>query len=67
MENTVMPPSDPIAALVRLRAEMVRMAHEADELAEAGTTRKGRATALSLARRMRDAAMASEMVDACRR
>lgn len=61
------PTTDPITALVRLRAEVVRMAHKADELAEGGTTRKGRAAALSLARRMRDAAMASDMVEACKR
>lgn len=40
------------------------MAHLADELAEAGTTRKGRQTAIALASRMRGAAMAPDMVEA---
>lgn len=59
--------TDPITALVRLRAQIVRLAHEADELAEGGTTRRGRAIALSLARQMRNAAMSSEMIEACKR
>jgi hypothetical protein len=59
--------SDPVTALVRLRAQIVRMAHVADELAESGTTRAGRQVALSLATQMRDAAMAADMVEASKK
>lgn len=55
------------SALVKLRAEIIRTALCADELAEAETTRRGRGMALSLAQRMRNAAMAGDMVEACKR
>src|SRR5690349_17537504 len=58
--------ADPLTALVKLRAIVLRMAIEVDELAEGGTTRKGRSVALSLATRMRNAAMATSMVEASR-
>ena len=58
---------DPTTALIRLRAEVVRLAHEVDALADLPSIRDVRRQAPELARRMRDAAMTREMVDASAR
>lgn len=58
---------DPVAALLHLRAEMVRMALEVDALADLGSIVAVRAQAPVISDRMRNAAMRREMEEASNR
>ena len=58
---------DPIAALVHLRAAMVRIANEVDALADLPSIREIRGRAPALAEKIRNMAMAREMVSASAR
>jgi hypothetical protein len=58
---------DAATALVRLRAEMVRIAHEVEALADLRGIADVRAHAPNIARKMRDAAMTREMEQASKR
>jgi hypothetical protein len=57
---------DAAAELMRLRAQMVRLAHEVEGLTDCNRIASVRAMAPPLARRMRDAAMAPSAVEASR-
>lgn len=61
---------DAVSVLIRLRAEVVRMAHEVEAVSDCiqgkGAPR-ARARAAALARRMRNAAMSSEAIAASSR
>jgi hypothetical protein len=59
--------TDPVAALVSLRAAMVRLAHDVEGMADSGRIAIVRKGAPVLANRMRDAAMAAGMVEASKR
>ena len=56
---------DPIALLLRLRAEMVRMAHEVEMMADYRKLDERKPMAERIAQRMRDAAMANDVAAAC--
>lgn len=58
---------DPVAALVHLRAAMVRIANEVDALADLPSIREVREHAPALGERMRNTVMAPEMVSASTR
>lgn len=60
-------PADPVTALVHLRAEIVRLAHEVEGLVDYGSISGVRRAAPLLAERFRNAAMARDMVEACKR
>jgi len=60
-------PTDPVAALVHLRAEMIRIANEVDALADLPSIREVRGHAPALGDKIRNAAMAREMVSASER
>ena len=60
-------PPDPVTQLVRLRAEMDRIAAEVEGLVDCASIASVRAMAPRLAERMRDAALAPDMVKACKR
>jgi hypothetical protein len=57
-------PSSPVNALVRLRAEMVRIANEVDALADLPSIREVRGHAPALGEKIRNVAMAADMVEA---
>lgn len=58
------PAADPVTALVRIRAEIVRFAHEVDYLADMDRIGSVRAKAPHLAERLRQIAMRAEYVEA---
>ena len=60
-------PTDPVAALVHLRAEFVRIANEVDALADLPSIREVRGHAPALGEKIRNIAMAREMVSASAR
>jgi len=59
--------TDPIAALVQLRAEMLRIAHEVEALSDLASIRDVRTWAPLVAEKMRRVAMTREMVAASTR
>lgn len=58
---------DPVTALVALRAEMVRLAHEVEALTDERGIVDVRKRAPVIANRLRDAAMRRDMVEASKR
>lgn len=58
---------DPVTALIALRAEMVRLAHEVEALTDERSIVDVRKVAPVIANRLRDAAMRRDMVEASKR
>ena len=58
---------DMIGLLIRLRAEIVRLSHEVKFLGDLSSISRVRTSAPLLANKMRDYAMASDLVAACER
>jgi hypothetical protein len=57
---------DLVTELIRVRAWVVRLSHEVDGIADLPARRRGKEAA-RLAERMRDAMMATALVEACKR
>lgn len=66
MPNDLQQTTDAVTELVKLRAAMVRLAHEVEGLSDCARIASVRAMAPRLAHRMRDAAMAASVVEASR-
>jgi hypothetical protein len=70
MSETTSSKPDPVQRLLHLRAVMVRMAHEVEAAADHVTGKgapRARAIVSGVARQIRGAAMAPDMVEACKR
>lgn len=59
--------TDAVTALIRLRASIVRLAHEVEGMADSGRIAVVRREAPILANRLRDVAMAPAMIEASKR